>query len=150
MAEQHFDLERFVQAQDSGGVYERALAELRAGRKRGHWMWFVFPQIAGLGRSPTSQRYAIVSADEARAYLRHPLLGPRLRECADAVLATGATSAEAIFGPIDVLKARSSMTLFAAVAPGAPTNSVFTAVLDRYYGGVADPLTIRLLGADAD
>lgn len=167
-----FDLERFVQAHD-GGVYERALAELRAGRKRSHWMWFVFPQLAGLGRSPIAQRYAIASAAEARAYLRHPLLGPRLAECAMAVLAADAPDAEAIFGPIDALKMRSSMTLFAAVCPpapgayfygswiecgvelkgapaGAPATTVFQAVLDRYYGGVADVLTLRLLGADAD
>jgi uncharacterized protein (DUF1810 family) len=119
MSDRAFDLERFVQAQELGGVYEEALAELRAGRKRSHWMWFVFPQIAGLGRSPISQRYAIASADEARAYLRHSLLGSRLGECADAVLGAGAPSAEAIFGPIDALKLRSSMTLFAIVRPPA-------------------------------
>lgn len=141
--EDPFGLERFVQAQD--GVYEQALAELRAGRKRTHWMWFVFPQLAGLGQSPTAQHYGIRSLDEAQAYLRHPLLGPRLRDCAHALLALRGLSAEAVLGYPDVLKLRSSMTLFAAV-PGA--DAVFAAVLDRYYGGVPDPLTLRLLGLE--
>src|SRR3954454_21173711 len=105
-----FDPERFVAAQDEGGTYERALAELRAGRKASHWMWFVFPQIEGLGRSPTARAYAIFSLAEARAYLEHPLLGPRLRECADALLALDGDDPVAVMGSIDALKLRSSMT----------------------------------------
>ena len=132
-------LDRFVQAQD--GVYDDALAELTAGRKRTHWMWFVFPQIAGLGSSPTAQRYAIRSLDEARAYLAHPVLGPRLRECAQALLAVPGRSAHEILGHPDDMKLRSSMTLFARAAEDpAP----FQAVLDRYYDG-PDRLTLQLL-----
>jgi uncharacterized protein (DUF1810 family) len=133
------DLGRFVSAQ--AAVYPDALAELKEGRKRTHWMWFVFPQIAGLGASPTARRYAIRSLDEARAYLAHPVLGPRLAECARAVLAVDGTTAEDIFGYPDDLKLRSSMTLFARAAddPG-----VFQAVLDRYYDG-PDPKTLDLL-----
>jgi uncharacterized protein (DUF1810 family) len=133
------DLERFVTAQQ--GVHETAMAELRAGRKRTHWMWFVFPQIAGLGSSPTARQYAISSLDEARAYLAHPVLGPRLREAAEAVLGVENRTASAIFGYPDDLKLRSSMTLFARAA-GEP--SVFQAVLDRYYDG-PDPRTVALL-----
>jgi uncharacterized protein (DUF1810 family) len=133
------DLDRFVAAQD--GVYADALAELRAGRKRTHWMWFVFPQIAGLGSSPTAQRYAIASLDEARAYLAHPVLGPRLRECARALLAVEGRSARDILGHPDDLKLRSSMTLFARAADDP---ALFQAVLDRYYDG-PDPLTLKLL-----
>ena len=132
-------LQRFVEAQD--GVFPGALAELRAGRKRGHWMWFVFPQIAGLGSSPTAQRYAITSLDEARDYLAHPVLGPRLRESASALLDVEGRSAEQILGYPDDLKLRSSMTLFARAA-GDP--AVFEAVLDRYYDG-PDQRTIDLL-----
>jgi uncharacterized protein (DUF1810 family) len=132
-------LDRFVSAQD--GVYPDALAELRAGRKRTHWMWFVFPQFAGLGSSPTAQRYAIDSLDEARAYLAHPVLGPRLRECAAALLAVEGRSAEDIFGYPDDLKLRSSMTLFAQIAEDP---AVFTAVLDRYYDG-PDERTVELI-----
>jgi uncharacterized protein (DUF1810 family) len=128
------DLRRFVDAQD-GGVHERALAELRAGRKRGHWMWFVFPQIAGLGSSPTAQHYAIADLDEARRYLADPVLGPRLRECARAVADLDTTDAVAVLGPVDAVKLRSSMTLFALADPDEP---VFRAVLDRYYGGAMD------------
>jgi uncharacterized protein (DUF1810 family) len=132
-------LDRFVQAQD--GVYDDALAELTAGRKRTHWMWFIFPQIAGLGSSATAQRYAIRSLDEARAYLAHPVLGPRLRECAQALLSVPGRSAREILGHPDDLKLRSSMTLFARAADDpAP----FEAVLDRYYDG-PDPLTLTLL-----
>jgi uncharacterized protein (DUF1810 family) len=133
------DLGRFVSAQSA--VYPDALAELKEGRKRSHWMWFVFPQIAGLGSSPTAQRYAIASLEEARAYLAHPVLGPRLEECARAVLAVDGKTAEDIFGYPDDLKLRSSMTLFARAAddPG-----VFQAVLDRYYDG-PDPRTLDLL-----
>ena len=133
------DLDRFLAAQ--AGVYDRALAELTAGRKRTHWMWFVFPQIAGLGSSPTAQRYAITSLDEARAYLAHPVLGPRLRECAGALLGVDGRSARDILGHPDDLKLRSSMTLFARAADDP---EVFQAVLDRYYDG-PDPLTLKLL-----
>lgn len=137
-----FDLERFVAAQDEGGIYERALTELRAGSKRSHWMWFVFPQIAGLGRSPIAQRYAIESLEEAAAYAAHPVLGPRLRECCDALLALPeGGSAEQVLGGIDALKLRSSMTLFAHAA----SEPLFREVLNRYYGGAADPETERRL-----
>jgi uncharacterized protein (DUF1810 family) len=139
-----FDLERFVAAQDQGGTYEAAVAELRAGRKRSHWMWFVFPQIAGLGQSPISRRYAISSLDEAKAYLSHPVLGPRLIDCARVVAGLGSDSAEEVFGGIDALKLRSSMTLFARADP---RNPVFGEVLDAYFGGEPDPATLRLLGA---
>ena len=135
------DLERFVVAQTH--AYDGALEELRRGRKTGHWIWFVFPQVAGLGRSGMSQQYAIASLDEARAYLAHPVLGPRLRECARAVLASTDRTAEQILGPLDALKVRSSMTLFQRAAPDEP---VFAEVLDRYYGGVPDERTDALLG----
>lgn len=135
-----FDLGRFVEAQ--APVYGQALAELRRGRKQGHWMWFVFPQIAGLGSSAMARRYAITSEAEARAYLDHPLLGPRLRECTTAVLAHNDKSAEDIFGAIDTLKLRSSMTLFAAVAEPA---SPFERCLVAFFGGTPDPATLRLL-----
>lgn len=133
-----FDLARFQRAQDTGRVYEQAVTELRAGRKSGHWMWFVFPQIAGLGRSPTAQRYAISSLSEARAYLEHPVLGARLRECASILAATEGRTAPQILGDIDALKLRSSMTLFARAAPDPAT---FEAVLDRYFDGIADDAT---------
>jgi uncharacterized protein (DUF1810 family) len=137
-ADDPFDLARFVEAQ-GGGAYDSALAELRAGRKTGHWMWFVFPQIAGLGRSPTAQRYAISGLEEARAYLAHPVLGDRLRECARTLAELESDrDAEEILGGIDALKLRSSMTLFARAAPDDP---LFGAVLDRYYGGEADKAT---------
>jgi uncharacterized protein (DUF1810 family) len=135
-------LQRFVEAQDSGGTYERALAELRAGRKTSHWMWFVFPQIAGLGQSEMSRRYAISSAEEARAYFDHPVLGPRLAECARALLEHEGRSATEIMGGIDATKLRSSMTLFAAVAPEEPA---FQGVLDRYFDGEPDAATARRL-----
>jgi uncharacterized protein (DUF1810 family) len=137
-----FDLERFVDAQDQGGTYEAALAELRAGRKTSHWMWFVFPQIAGLGQSPISRRFAISSLDEARAYLAHPLLGPRLVASAQALTHLPTRSADEVFGPIDALKLRSSMTLFARADPDEPA---FGQVLDQYFGGEADEATERLL-----
>jgi uncharacterized protein (DUF1810 family) len=133
------DLDRFVSAQ--AGVYADALAELKAGRKRTHWMWFIFPQIAGLGFSPAAQRYAIASLDEARAYLAHPVLGPRLRECAQTLLAVDGMSAREILGYPDDLKLRSSMTLFARAADDP---DVFEAVLDRYYDG-PDPRTLERL-----
>lgn len=130
------DLQRFVSAQDSADTYERALGELRAGRKTSHWMWFVFPQRSGLGQSATSQRYAIASPEEARAYVEHPVLGPRLVECANALLSHDNLSAQEILGGIDAIKLRSSMTLFATIAP---EQSVFTQVLERYFDGEPDP-----------
>ncbi len=130
------DLDRFVVAQDH--VYAGALDELRRGRKTGHWIWFIFPQIAGLGHSDMSRRYAITSLGEASAYLDHPLLGARLRECASAVLATTQGTAEDILGATDAMKVRSSMTLFHRAAPDEP---VFAQVLDRFYGGVPDSAT---------
>jgi uncharacterized protein (DUF1810 family) len=134
-------LDRFVSAQDR--TYDRALAEVRRGRKTSHWMWYVFPQIAGLGRSDMAQRYAIRDAAEARAYLVHLLLGPRLIEITEAAIAAPG-SAEAIFGGIDAVKLRSSLTLFAAVADDpAP----FERGLDRFYEGERDPETLRLLAA---
>jgi len=136
-------LDRFVHAQD--GVHDRALDELRAGRKTSHWMWFVFPQLAGLGRSATAQRYSLDGTAEARAYLDHPVLGPRLLDAAAVVAAAPARSADDLLGGIDALKLRSSMTLFAhAAADAAP----FRAVLDRWYGGTEDPVTVRLLHLD--
>jgi uncharacterized protein (DUF1810 family) len=137
-----YHLARFVAAQESGGTYQCAVAELRAGRKTGHWMWFVFPQVAGLGQSPTSRFYAISTLDEARAYLEHPVLGPRLRECADILAGLAGTSAETIFGGIDAVKLRSSMTLFDRAGAGEPR---FSQVLATYFGGQADPATDRLL-----
>jgi uncharacterized protein (DUF1810 family) len=137
-----FDLQRFVIAQNAGGTYERALAELRAGYKVSHWMWFVFPQIAGLGTSPTSTRYAIRSIDEAKAYLDHEVLGPRLLACAEALLdLSGATAAE-VLGGIDAQKLRSSMTLFSRADPD---NPAFARVLDQYFRGEPDTATDRLL-----
>ena len=136
-------LGRFVSAQETGGTYARALSELQAGHKTSHWMWFVFPQLAGLGSSPTAQRYAIASLAEARDYLHHPLLGARLRECARVLIELTGGPAPAIFGGVDAMKLRSSMTLFARADPGEP---LFVAVLERYFAGVPDPLTERLLG----
>jgi uncharacterized protein (DUF1810 family) len=137
-----YDLERFVAAQDAGSTYERAAAELRGGRKTSHWMWFVFPQIAGLGQSPTSRTYAISSAAEAREYLAHPVLGPRLLECAAIVAGLSGRTAEQIFGSIDAQKLRSSMTLYMRAAPDEP---VFGQVLGQYFGGVPDPATDQRL-----
>jgi len=136
-----FDLNRFVGAQS--GTYDLALAELRNGRKDGHWIWFIFPQVAGLGMSSMSQAYAVTGIDEARAYLAHPLLGPRLRACFDALLAVDGRTADAILGAVDAVKVRSSATLFARADPSDPR---FQAVLDRYYGGAADVRTVELLG----
>jgi uncharacterized protein (DUF1810 family) len=136
-----FGLDRFVEAQ--APVYAQALAELQRGHKESHWMWFIFPQVAGLGSSPMARRYAIVSADEARAYLAHPLLGARLREGVAAMLGNRGADAEAILGGIDALKFRSSMTLFEAVADDpAP----FADALDAFYGGERDRATLGLLG----
>ena len=138
-----YRLERFVSAQDQADTFATAVGELRAGRKRSHWMWFVFPQIAGLGHSPMSQRYAIASLDEARAYLAHDVLGPRLIECAGILRELEGRTAQDIFGGIDALKLRSSMTLF-AYADSA--NPIFGQVLEAYFGGVPDEATERLLG----
>jgi uncharacterized protein (DUF1810 family) len=132
------DLQRFVDAQNGDDTYEQALAELRAGHKTSHWMWFVFPQLAGLGQSAMSQRYAIASLDEARVYLDHSVLGPRLRDCADALLSHQGRAAREILGEIDATKLGSSMTLFARAAPEEP---IFQQVLDRYFAGEADPQT---------
>lgn len=137
-----YRLQRFVDAQDQGGTYERALAELSEGRKRSHWMWFVFPQIAGLGQSPTSRAYAISSLHEARAYLAHPVLGPRLIETARVLTGLEKSNAQQIFGGIDATKLRSSMTLFARADPG---NRAFSDVLDKYFGGASDDMTDSLL-----
>jgi uncharacterized protein (DUF1810 family) len=133
-----YNLERFVNAQNSGGTYDRAVAELRRGRKDSHWMWFVFPQIAGLGQSQMSRTFAISSLDEAKAYLRHPVLGPRLLECAGVVVGAKAATAEQIFGQIDAQKLRSSMTLFLRAHPSEP---LFQQLLDRYFDGVPDAAT---------
>jgi uncharacterized protein (DUF1810 family) len=138
-----YDLARFVTAQDAAGTYERAVAELRAGRKESHWMWFVFPQIAGLGRSPAARQFAISSLDEARAYLRHPVLGPRLAQCAAILTDTEGRSVEQIFGGLDALKLRSSMTLFLRAAPAG--EPLYGQVLSQYFGGVPDPATGQLL-----
>jgi len=135
------NLSRFVQAQEDD--YERALAELRGGRKRSHWMWYIFPQIDGLGFSSTSRRYAIKSVAEAEAYLSHPVLGPRLVECAEAVLRVEGRSAFEIFGSPDEMKLKSCVTLFACVAPA---GSVFDRVIDKYFQGQRDGKTLRLLG----
>jgi uncharacterized protein (DUF1810 family) len=137
-----FGLERFVTAQGSGGTYERAVEELRQGRKTSHWMWFVFPQIAGLGRSQMSQHYAISSLDEAKAYLAHPVLGPRLVDCAAIVADSARSTAVEIFGGIDAQKLRSSMTLFMRAAPDEPA---FGRVLERYFDGSPDAATDALI-----
>jgi uncharacterized protein (DUF1810 family) len=133
-----YELERFVAAQDAGGTYERAVRELRDGRKMSHWMWFVFPQIAGLGMSEMSRTFAISSLAEATAYVEHPVLGPRLLECTSILAAGPEMRAEEIFGSVDAQKLRSSMTLFMRAAPGQP---LFPHVLDRYFDGQPDPLT---------
>jgi uncharacterized protein (DUF1810 family) len=164
-------LDRFVAAQDRGGTYQRAVAELRAGAKVSHWMWFVFPQVAGLGMSAMSREYAISSAEEARAYFAHPVLGPRLRECARIVADTEGRTADQVFGHVDAVKLRSSMTLFAAAAeaaaaaaqdgatqdgaaeegatgeaePGESGVTVFREVLAKYFGGVPDEETLARL-----
>ena len=134
------DLARFVAAQEDD--YPTALAEIRGGRKRSHWIWFIFPQIDGLGSSPAARHYAIKSREEADAYLRHPVLGPRLAACAEAALAVDGRSAREMFGSPDDLKLRSSATLFAAIAPG---GSVFERVIEKYFNGQPDPKTLELL-----
>jgi uncharacterized protein (DUF1810 family) len=137
-----YRLERFVDAQNRGGTYQRATAELRAGWKLSHWMWFVFPQVEGLGSSMTARKFAISSLAEARAYLDHPVLGPRLIECAQILAATDGKSAAEIFGGIDAVKLRSSMTLFIAAAPDEPA---FGEVLARYFDGEPDEATLTRL-----
>jgi uncharacterized protein (DUF1810 family) len=135
-----FNLNRFTKAQE--GIYDRVMAELTGGRKRGHWMWFVFPQIEGLGHSSISRQYAIKSIEEAREYLKHPLLGARLSDCAEAVLGIEGSSASEIFGFPDDLKLRSSMTLFATISEH---GSVFALVLDKFFNGDQDERTLQLL-----
>ena len=137
-----FDLQRFVTAQ--AGSYPVALAELRAGMKRSHWMWWVFPQLAGLGRSETARAYGVASLAEARAYLAHPLLGPRLVEATEAMLLHPDRPAEAILGGVDALKFRSSLTLFLAAGAGAPLGEA----LEAFFRGEADGETLRLLERD--
>ncbi len=141
-----FDLDRFVAAQDCG-VYERAIAEVRAGRKAGHWMWGVFPQIADLGQSATSRHFAIRSVPEARVYLAHRLLGPRLTECALALTQRAGRSADQVFGPVDAQNLRSSMTLFRHADPGEP---LFDRVLALYFDGQADQFTDAAVAAAGD
>jgi uncharacterized protein (DUF1810 family) len=135
-----YDLNRFLVEQQH--IYAGALEELRRGRKTGHWIWYIFPQLAGLGRSQMSRDFAIGSLDEARAYLAHPVLGSRLRECAGALVSIDGRSAEEILGSVDAMKVRSCMTLFHRAAPD---ERVFRQVLDRFYGGVADSATDDLL-----
>lgn len=140
----HNDLDRFVTAQNAGDTFGRAIKELRRGRKTSHWMWFVFPQLSGLGHSHMSRTYAVSSLGEARAYLQHPVLGPRLRECATIVTASPVRTATDIFGDIDTQKLRSSMTLFLRADPA---EQAFQRVLDRYFDGRTDPATDRLLAS---
>ncbi|PVE18524.1 MULTISPECIES: DUF1810 domain-containing protein [unclassified Arthrobacter] len=135
-----YDLQRFVSAQDAGGAYDAALKELADGRKESHWMWFVFPQIAGLGRSATARRYAISSPEEAREYLRHPVLGPRLLNVTGILRTLQPGSAEQIFGTVDAQKLRSSMTLFSLADPD---GGLFRDALDQYFGGEPDSATDR-------
>jgi uncharacterized protein (DUF1810 family) len=135
-----YDLQRFVLAQDR--VFDHVLSELRAGKKTSHWMWFIFPQIRGLGRSPISLEYAISSREEARAYLQHPILGPRLKECTRLVLGLQGRAVEDIFGSPDDMKFRSSMTLFAQVSP---EDDIFQRALEKYFAGVPDQLTLDRL-----
>jgi uncharacterized protein (DUF1810 family) len=137
-----FALSRFVTAQDNGGIYDRAVAELRQGRKRSHWMWFVFPQLDGLGRSSMARLYAISGLAEAQAYLAHPVLGPRLEECAAIVAGTGGRTAAEIFGPVDAMKLRSCVTLF---AQADPSRQQFRQILDSYFDGIPDPVTAARL-----
>jgi uncharacterized protein (DUF1810 family) len=139
------DLNRFVQAQESD--YEQALSEVKSGRKRSHWMWYIFPQFDGLGFSATSKRYSIKSAAEAEAYLRHPVLGPRLKECTDAALGIEGRSAYEIFGSPDDSKLRSCATLFACVAPD---GAMFDQLLVKYFQGERDRETLRLLGVPSE
>ena len=143
MNEDPFNLDRFVRAQ--ADIYDRALGELRRGKKQSHWMWFIFPQMDGLGSSAMTREYAIKSMDEARAYLGHPVLGMRLKECAEAVLAVEGRTALEIMGRPDDLKLRSSMTLFERAAGD---DSVFAKLLNKYYAGERDEKTLAILGAE--
>ncbi len=138
-----YDLGRFLRAQES--IYGQALSEIRSGRKRSHWMWFIFPQYEGLGFSATSKAYSIKSAAEAKAYLAHQVLGPRLEECCEAAVTLPADDATEVFGSPDDMKLRSCATLFAEVSP---PGSVFEKVLQRYFGGERDARTVRLLRID--
>ncbi|WP_404385165.1 DUF1810 domain-containing protein [Knoellia locipacati] len=138
-------LNRFVEAQDAGGAYAAALAELRRGRKTSHWMWFVLPQVAGLGRSEMAQRYAVSGLGEARDYLADPVLGQRLRECAEVLLELPGSDAVAVFGGIDAVKLRSSMTLFSRAAEVELDRRLFDGVLEKYFDGEPDPATLDLL-----
>jgi uncharacterized protein (DUF1810 family) len=140
-----YDLVRFLRAQDDD--YQQALSEIRSGQKRTHWMWYIFPQIDGLALSSTSKHYSIKSVEEARAYLGHPVLGPRLLECAEAVVGVEGRSVVEIFGSSDDLKLRSCVTLFACVSP---PGSVFDRLLEKYCGGERDSKTLRLLGIDRE
>ncbi|RZU42011.1 DUF1810 domain-containing protein [Edaphobacter modestus] len=142
-AKGEYDLERFLEAQ--AGVYERACAELRAGMKQSHWMWFIFPQIHGLGSSEMAVRYAISSIEEAHAYLEHPVLGQRIRECTSIVIALEGRTAEQIFGYPDNLKFHSSMTLFAQAATISEEDLIFSQALDKYFSGREDPGTVQRL-----
>jgi uncharacterized protein (DUF1810 family) len=137
-----YDVERFVSAQNAGDTYGQATEELRNGLKVSHWMWFVFPQVAGLGRSETARTYAISSLEEAKAYLAHPVLGPRLIECAGIVAGLEGRTAREIFGEIDAQKLHSSMTFFHEAAPAEPS---FTRVIERFFGGTEDPATLQRL-----
>jgi uncharacterized protein (DUF1810 family) len=145
MADDPYDLSRFLRAQEVD--YERALSEIRSGLKRSHWMWYIFPQIDGLGFSAASKRYSIKSLPEARAYLEHPILGPRLLECAEAVLSVGGRSATEILGSPDDLKLKSCATLFACVVP---PGSVFDRLIEKHYRDRRDPKTLQLLGISGD
>jgi uncharacterized protein (DUF1810 family) len=140
-----YQLQRFVDAQDQYGEYARATSELRSGRKTSHWMWYVFPQMRGLGQSPQSHEYGIISLAEARAYLQHPVLGPRLLECTQLLLSVEARSAGQILGSVDAMKLRSCMTLFGRAAPEEAT---FRQVLEKYFQGLEDEKTVELLGGD--
>jgi uncharacterized protein (DUF1810 family) len=144
-ADDPYDLERFVQAQDA--VYDQALAEIRSGRKQSHWMWYIFPQLDGLGSSSTARRYSVKSLAEARTYLAHPILGPRLVECTEAVLRAQGLSALAIFGSPDDMKLRSCATLFTYASS---EDSVFRRLIDKYFAGKHDDRTLRLIGEQHD
>jgi uncharacterized protein (DUF1810 family) len=143
--EDPYRLDRFIDAQNDSGEYQSVVSELQNGRKLGHWMWYIFPQVRGLGRSWMSHKYAIASLAEARAYLEHPLLGPRLLECTRLLLRIEDQRASDIFGSLDAMKLRSCMTLFSRADPRQAT---FRQVLDKYFQGAEDQETVRLLGGD--
>ena len=140
---EEYDLDRFLEAQED--AYDTALDELKAGRKRSHWIWFVFPQMAGLGHSPTAQHYGIRSLEESQAYLAHPILGARLHECLKALQLVETSDAREVFGDLDAMKFRSSLTLFAEADPG---DAIIEAALDHWFGGAKDEKTLQLLGRD--